>query len=282
MIWKHLYKNKIFKAFIGFFVVAVFLAAQVDAATRAFKLSVYKAENEQELSDSQRATRLTDDVYYWVFQYSSTTKSSTRETIYSDKSGTTIPMDPWVDEATYDNTGDIRFYCDPTESGDAQVYLHVVDAANGFSWSGPVQYNKHKTIIIDERSGIQHMLTIPFWSDTSIATGIEVDTGVNMHPGSLIHDAHVVVHIASYAGTTGGSLDVGFLKSEGSTTGADFIASQDISSTLWYHDDVFDTAMQHVSEDGTYRSVSYTQYSSATGGQEASGDGLINILFTPW
>lgn len=262
---------KKFLIYITILVVALLFAMPTQAAVRHFELSVYKATASNQLDDPQKATLLTDDVSYSVFAYSSTTvKSSTRESLFSDNGVTSLGQDPWVAETTFESTDSIDFYCDPTESSDATVRLLVVDKANGYSTWADVTYNIDHTIIINEVPGILHVLTIPFWSDKDTGTDTAVDTGVDLHPSVLLVDAYIDVHVVT---TTAGTIDVGSTDSTNA-----YISGLATSSLGFVQDDVFDTAMQFLTFAAGVddRSIKYVQRDPDP---TQSADGLINILF---
>lgn len=264
-------KMKKFLIYITILVVALLFAMPTQAAVRHFELSVYKATASNQLDDPQKATLLTDDVSYSVFAYSSTTvKSSTRESLFSDNGVTSLGQDPWVAETTFESTDSIDFYCDPTESSDATVRLLVVDKANGYSTWADVTYNIDHTIIINEVPGILHVLTIPFWSDKDTGTDTAVDTGVDLHPSVLLVDAYIDVHVVT---TTAGTIDVGSTDSTNA-----YISGLATSSLGFVQDDVFDTAMQFLTFAAGVddRSIKYVQRDPDP---TQSADGLINILF---
>lgn len=213
-MFKKLFATMAAVALIG----GLVFTANADAALRHFKLDVYKATTERGLFDISFATKLTDNVSYAVYQWNNrTTKPITREATYSNTAGTELLSNPWVAESTFDDTGTIDFYADPTYSDDKTVYLLVVDLANGFSWSGPVTYDKDKTIIIDERPGQVHTLMIPGLATgrgaVLTATNTASYTGVYVQAGTRVVDAWVEVHSpCSRTGLkpAGSSLDVYF------------------------------------------------------------------------
>lgn len=184
-------------------IVFALAVPQADAALRHFKLDVYKATTAQGLYDISYATRLTDNVYYSVYRYHATTPSGTRETLYVDKAGTALGSNPWVSEGFFDNTGTIDFYCDPNESGDSKVRLLVIDAVSGKSVWMTAEYDKDHTVIIDERPGVIHMLTLPL-SSTSVkmwgaatSNGDTKDTGINFALNTTVLDMYVDVTAAA-------------------------------------------------------------------------------------
>jgi hypothetical protein len=233
--------KKWFSIFIALGLVLMFVGMS-EARLRHFKIDVYKALTNDALSDIERCTKLTDDVHYLVTVHSGTTVPTTIETIYSDKGLTAMAQEPWVLESTFDDKGYIEFWCDPTESGDAQVRLLVTDAARGFSWTGSVHYRKDKKIIINEIPGIVHQLTIA-WGGAD-ASRDNVDTLVDLSPGMLIIDAYV--YITSVGVGTDVSPSLGYRGSEQA-----YIASVSSAAIGMSHDDVFDTAFQMVTRDAT-------------------------------
>uniref|UniRef100_A0A6M3IHJ1 Uncharacterized protein n=1 Tax=viral metagenome TaxID=1070528 RepID=A0A6M3IHJ1_9ZZZZ len=248
------------------------LALPAHAALRHFTLSVYKATSEQALMDPSRATLLTDNVAYTVFVYSSTSKSNTRETLYSDTSRTSLAQDPWVAESTFDDTGTIAFYCDPTETGDAKVRLLVVDVARGFSWSGDVQYNKDHAIIIDQRAGILHQLTFPISDSSSLGPtggGIakSADMGVTLSPGIAIVNAYVNLFAAA---SSASSID-GLVGTQWVLTSTDVYRCGAGPAT----DDMWAAGFIIYITD----SAATNKFYMAVSGD--SVDGLINLMFVP-
>lgn len=209
--------KKLFVTMAVFAFVAGAIVGNADAALRHFKLDVYKTTTERGLFDIAYATKLTNDVAYSVHVYSGTTVPITRDATYSNINRTELLSNPWVPESSFDDTGTIDFYADPTYSDDKTVYLNVVDLANGFSWGGGVTFDKDHTIIIDERPGMVHTLWIP-----GLATGrgqvtstTAADTGISMRANTIFLDAGVNVANVSTKGSAyttwqskGGSLDV--------------------------------------------------------------------------
>lgn len=259
--------KKLFAVFITALLVVAF-TVPADAAMRNFKIYVYKAETGEELSDASKATKLTDNVAYAVYQYSSTSRSNTRETLYSDRNQTALTSDPWVTESTFDDTASIEFWCDPTESGDEKVRILVIDVANGFSTWVTATYDETHTVIIDERPNIQHVLTFPVSdSETAIMTAnTTTDYGIDMKPGTLIMDAFFDITTAGGSSTSdlgdGGDEDL-------------WIDNLATTSVGLAHDDVFDTAFQYITENpaAAKKSVYYKWGTD-------SFDGFVNIVFT--
>jgi len=234
------------KKFLGILALVVFclaIAVPSQAALRHFKLYVYKATSSDQLNNPQKATRLTDNVAYVVTRYSSTVRSYVRETLYSDRNKTALSQTQWVAESTFDDTGTIDFWVDPTESGDIKVRILVIDVANGYSWAGDIAYNVDHTIIIDEVPGYLHMLSFP-WDATADDT-TKHDTGVDLRPGCLIVDAWaevVTVATGSAAADAGaGSVSLGY------STGIEYVSTIDTATAGMIQDDTFDTAFQMVS-----------------------------------
>jgi len=254
-------------------VFVLVMPAPADAALRHYKLYVYKAITTQALFDVNRATRLTDDVYYSVYRYHATTPSATRETLYSDKAGTALASNPWVLESVFDDTGTIDFYCDPNETSDKTVKILVIDAANGKSTWADVAFDKDHTVIIDERPGVTHLLTLPLSSTCVSGTSWggaannsdAVDTGIDFPLQTAIFDAFVNVTTASASAST---LDSGYLAS--STA---FISGQETFTVGLQHDTVFDTAFQFITTDSTYQSIYYTWSTDSV-------DGWLNFIHT--
>ena len=78
----------------------------------------------------------------------------------------------------------IEFWTDPTATDDATVWLLVTDAANGYSWEGPIGYGTDHAIIIDEIPGIQHQLAIPFGGTQTY--GAATDLTVDLRPDVVV------------------------------------------------------------------------------------------------
>jgi len=259
---------------IVFLLAVMFFVTPASAVLRHFTLTVYKATATEQLNDPLKATRLTSNVVYTVYA-SGVTAPSQRETLYSDNQGTAKVSNPWVSAALFaaDGGGSVDFWCDPTATDDKTVEILVIDSAAGCSEWIKAQFDKHHTVVIDERRGQLSLLTIPSSSTVSTTAFISGVTKaatsiyltIDLAPGTLIQDVFLDI---TAAGAGQASMDLG--------TGASataYISSLDTFTAGFVQDDVFDTAFQYVTKDPAVNLQKlYLRWGTD------SWDGFINIL----
>ncbi len=184
------------------------LVSPVQAASRDMWAQVYSWDGSINASGRLELTEITTGVIFQVLK----TTNGLMETLteYNDSTATSL-TNP-VSTTNYalgtvmKSAGVLSFRTDPTDAGDENVDLVVVDTAGGYT-TFVEDFNRYDhTIIIDERPGIQHIGMVPVFF---LAGGTEVDTGVDFDYHTLIHDVKAMVTVVDAAET----IDIGTLSS---------------------------------------------------------------------
>jgi hypothetical protein len=151
--------------------------------------------------------------------------SDTAETLYRFNDDTMTSLTNPVSTTAYTSSvtcnDQVRFRVDPTDSGDEDVDLIVVNTSGGFT-AFVEDFNQYKhTIVIDERPGIQQAGMI--WVGASTA---ETDTGVDFLTDTLVE--HVQIEVVTVDATE--TVDVGLLSSETNGDANGFLAGVSVAT----------------------------------------------------
>jgi len=245
------------------------------AATQYYRAEVYKLVNTGDVADA--STRITSGITYRVLQ-TDETAADTDETLGSDKVMTS-KTNP-VTTTVYNTHDRIDFWCDPTDAGDAQVSLIVVDTNGGFTaYIADFLPTTHK-VIIDERPNMMHSGVI--WFSGTAVTTLVTDTGIDFLYDTVLHALKVDVITAGAAD----SIDVGLLSTETSGDDDGLIDGFNLSSTgaltpaLATSGALLDDAtnfypLGHFIESANARSLVYSTLSTIT-----TSNGYLHYFFT--
>jgi hypothetical protein len=196
-------------------------------------------------------TRITSGITYAVMMADS---SATLETLYYyDTPAMTSLANPVTGtNFASDSIGNdmVRFRVDPTESGDADVDVIVVNQAGGYS-AFVEDFNEYKhSIVIDQRPNVRHH-GYAFIYTTASST--ETDTGIDF-PDDCVID-QVIIEVGT-AFPTNTNIEVGILSSGTNGDANGFIESATLA-TAGYID--------------PYRAgVDLTSYSVSSGGEDGA------------
>lgn len=191
---------KRFFSIILVLILALCLAGPATAEIRDMWASVYRLTG-YDADGSAQLTRITSGVTFQVLR----ADSDTIEALYVR--GTLTSLTNPVTTTNFASAtvcnDDVTFSVDPTDAGDEDVDLIVVDTAGGFT-AFVEDFNRYDhTIVIDERPNIQHHGVI--WYGVSDAT--EVDTGIDFLADTLVQ--HVQIEAVTVDATE--VYDVGLL-----------------------------------------------------------------------
>lgn len=177
--------------------VAPASAEMRDMSAGVFRLTGYDADGSAQL------TRITSGITFKVLR----ADSDTAETLYVMGTSTSLtnPVTTTYFEAATACNDMVAFRVDPTDSGDEDVDLIVVDTVGGYT-AFVEDFNRYQhTIVIDERPNIQHHGMIWF----SASSAVETDTGIDFLPDTRIE----LVAVETVTIDSGSTLDVGTLSS---------------------------------------------------------------------
>jgi hypothetical protein len=208
-------------------------------------------------------TRITSGVTFAVMMADS---SATLETLYYyDTPAMTSLANPVTGTSFADNAicnDMVRFRVDPTETGDADVDLMVVNQSGGYS-AFVEDFNEYKhSIIIDQRPNIRHH---GYAFIVTTGSSSEIDTGIDFPDDSVI-DMMLIEVGTGFAGGTTPLLNVGILSSGTNGDANGFIESCDVA-TAGYND--------------PYRAgIDLTSYSVSSGGEDGAiiNSGVVGTL----
>lgn len=205
------------------------IAAPSEAGWKDMWAYVYSWDGKLSTDGKPVLTRLTSGVTFQVLR----ADYDTEETLYefNDNAFTSLTNPVTTTNfasATVCNDR-VAFRVDPTDSGDEDVDLIVVDTSGGYTLFVE-DFNQYiHTLIIDERPNILHHGVIWFTAATA-----ETDTGIDFDYDTMIHDVRIEVITAS-SGTT---LNVGLLSSETSGDLDGFLAEAPLTNTGYRYDSV--------------------------------------------
>ena len=217
--------KKIFKLLTALMLVFI-LVSPAQAGSKDMWAQVYSWEGGTNTSGRLELTKVTTGITFQVLK--TTTGLMETLTEYNDPTATSL-TNP-VSTTNYalgtvmKSAGVLSFRTDPTDAGDENVDLVVVDTAGGYTVFVEDFNRYNHTIVIDERPGIQHIAMVPAFF---LAGGTEVDTGVDFDYHTLIHDVKVMVTVVD----SGETIDVGTLSSGTAGDANGFIAGVSVAAT---------------------------------------------------
>ena len=212
--------RRLFKLFaIAFLFVGMMIAAQpVVAANIHYEINVYKDTGFSTASGGY--TAITSGITYQVLTAGSVTES----TIYSDSAGTAM-TNP-VTTTIFDADDQISFYID---SASTTVDIIIVNTAGGYTTFLDGATTSTRTAIIDQRPNMMHHGVIWFKATTS---STEVDTGIDLQIGSVIHN--VILEVVT-AVTSNGTIDIGPGVAGTAEDTDGFIDGMSVATAGWYN-----------------------------------------------
>ena len=182
------------------------LVSPAQAETKDMWAQVYSWDGSVNASGRLELTKITSGITFQVLK--TTTGLMETLTEYNDPTATSL-TNP-VSTTNYalgtvmKSAGVLSFRVDPTDAGDENVDLVVIDTAGGYT-TFVEDFNKYEhTIVIDERPDVPHIAMVPVFF---LAGGTEVDTGIDFDYNTIIHDVKVEITVVDSTET----IDVGTL-----------------------------------------------------------------------
>ncbi len=192
--------------------LVLILVSPVQAGSKDMWAQVYSWDGSINASGRLEVTPIATGVIFQVLK--TTTGLMETLTEYGDSTATSL-TNP-VSTTNYalgtvmKSAGVLSFRVDPTDAGDENVDLIVVDTAGGYT-TFVEDFNRYDhTIVIDERPDVTHIAMVPVFF---LAGGTEVDTGIDFDYNTLIHDVKAEVTVVD----AGETIDIGTLS--GGTAG---------------------------------------------------------------
>ena len=199
--------KRFFKLLTALMLVLI-LVSPVQAGSKDMWAQVYSWDGSINASGRLELTPIATGVTFQVLK--TTTGLMETLTEYNDSTATSL-TNP-VSTTNYalgtvmKSAGVLSFRVDPTDAGDENVDLIVIDTAGGYT-TFVEDFNRYDhTIVIDERPDVPHIAMVPVFF---LAGGTEVDTGIDFDYNTLVHDVKVEVTVVD----AGETIDVGTLSS---------------------------------------------------------------------
>jgi hypothetical protein len=203
-----------------------------NAGMKDYWAQVYSWDGTINADGRLELTKVTSGITYVVMMADSV---ATLESLYYyDSDQMTTQANP-VTGTNYGSTpvGNdmIRFRCDPTEAGDEEVDLIVVDQAGGYT-AFVEDFTQYKhSIVIDERPNVRHH-GCAFIVTTGSST--EIDTGIQFDRISVIDSMAIEVGTAM-SGSAGSALVSFGLAGAGTHGDTDgFIIDEELATAGWH------------------------------------------------